>query len=286
MISREKLVQLYAAMLKSRMLAERTAKLAQEGRLPHNWEVVAGSEATLAGVAADLRPDDALSAPGHWLLGSLIDGISLENALGPAARRSGKVSASGNGNSSNTPDWQGIDFNAATQAARAYKAAKDGRIALIFCKDSPTSDVSSKRLEFVGRHSLPMILLHHLDTRDRRESSPSPRQSRDGSVGALAFGVPRIAVDARDVLAVYRVASESIARARQRRGPTLIECLDHGLPAGSGGKADRGQSAVADPLRAMASYLGKKRILTASLKQEIKSQFCREIDAAMKLLIN
>jgi TPP-dependent pyruvate/acetoin dehydrogenase alpha subunit len=52
------------------------------------------------------------------------------------------------------------------------------------------------------------------------------------------------------------------------------------------GAAARNQSSVADPVRAMASYLGKKRILTASLKQQIEGQLCREIDAATKHLIN
>ena len=49
MISREKLVQLYSAMVKSRLIAERTTELAQQGKLPQDWEIGAGSEATLCG---------------------------------------------------------------------------------------------------------------------------------------------------------------------------------------------------------------------------------------------
>jgi len=296
LISREKLVQLYSAMVKSRLIAERTTELAQRGKLPQDWEIGAGSEATLAGVTADLRPEDTLSAPGNRLLWPLVDGISLESIFGSiaaplngngrsAAGHNGNVSAGRNGSTSHVPRWNGIDFSEAVQAAKAHKAAKDDRIALVFCKDQSTSDVSVKQLEFVSRHNLPLVLLHYFSSPDRRESFPSPRENRNSSVEALAFGVPRIAVDARDVLAVYRVASESISRARQRRGPTLIECVDHGSTAVSGA-ADRNQSAAADPVRAMASYLGKKRILTAALKQQIESQFCREIDAATKHLIN
>jgi TPP-dependent pyruvate/acetoin dehydrogenase alpha subunit len=283
-------------MVKSRLIAERITELAQQGKLPQDWEIGAGSEATLAGVTADLRPEDTLSAPGNRLLWSLVDGISLESILGSVsaplngnghsvARRNGKVSASRNGSLSLAPDWEHIDFSAAVQAAKAYKAAKDGRIALAYCKDSSNSDVSGKQLEFISCHNLPLVLLRYFSLPDLRESFPSRRESRNGSVEALAFGVPRIAVDARDVLAVYRVASESISRARQGRGPTLIECVDHGLPADSG-NIDRNQSAATDPVRAMASYLGKKRILTASLKQQIESQFCREIDAATRHLMN
>jgi acetoin:2,6-dichlorophenolindophenol oxidoreductase subunit alpha len=296
LISREKLLQLYAAMVKSRLIADRVANQAQKGKIPHDWEISGGDEAMLAGITADLRPEDTLSVQGNWLLWPLIDGISLERALAPfaesvngngnsSAKRNGKVLASPNGKESQVPDRKGIDFSAATRAAKAYKTAKDGGIAFVYRKNSSNSGALGKQLEFVGRHNLPLVLLCHFDSRDRRESSPALSENRNGSVEALAFGVPRIAVDARDVLAVYRVASESISRARQRRGPTLIECVDHALPADTG-MADRNQSAVTDPVRAMASYLGKRKILTASLKQQIESQSCREIDAAMKHLMN
>jgi hypothetical protein len=36
----------------------------------------------------------------------------------------------------------------------------------------------------------------------------------------------------------------------------------------------------------MALYLGKKKIMAAALKQQIESQICREIDAAMKHFVN
>jgi pyruvate dehydrogenase E1 component alpha subunit len=295
LISREKLLQLYGTMVKSRLIAERTGKLAQQGNLPPNWEIGVGGEATLAGVSADLRPDDTLSGPWHWMLGFLTDGIPLEDIPGPFAaslkgdghsgsKRDGQISAPRNGRSAYAPDRTAIDFSSAVESAKVYKAAKDGRIVLAFYSNSSTSDVSGKQLELISRRSLPLVRVHYLSALDRRERSGSPEESRNGSVEALIFGVPRIAVDARDVLAVYRVASESISRARQGRGPTLIECVDWALPAGSR-NADRNDS-VADPVSALASYLGKKRILTATLKRQIESQLCREIDGTMKRLIN
>jgi len=81
LISREKLVQLYSAMVKSRLIAERTTELAQRGKLPQHWEIGAGSEATLAGVTADLRPGDTLSAPGNRFLWSLATGALLLDTM-------------------------------------------------------------------------------------------------------------------------------------------------------------------------------------------------------------
>jgi TPP-dependent pyruvate/acetoin dehydrogenase alpha subunit len=161
----------------------------------------------------------------------------------------------------------GIDLSAATQAAAAHKAANDGRIALVFLKDPSASDVPDKQLQFVSRRNLPMVLLCHFGSEERQRNFLSPRGRMNGAIEALAFGIARIAVDARDVLAVYRVAS--------------------GLPAPAGTRvAERGPSSVVDPVRAMESYLGKKRLLTAALKQQIESQLRREIDAATAHLMN
>jgi pyruvate dehydrogenase E1 component alpha subunit len=44
---------------------------------------------------------------------------------------------------------------------------------------------------------------------------------------AAAFGMHGVEVDGMDVLAVYRVAKEAIARARAGEGPTLIEALTY-----------------------------------------------------------
>src|SRR5687768_11948147 len=42
---------------------------------------------------------------------------------------------------------------------------------------------------------------------------------------AIGYGMPGIAVDGNDVLAVYSAASEAVDRARRGEGPSLIECV-------------------------------------------------------------
>lgn len=39
-----------------------------------------------------------------------------------------------------------------------------------------------------------------------------------------AYGIPGIEIDGNDVIGIYRVAKEAVARARSGEGPTLIEC--------------------------------------------------------------
>jgi pyruvate dehydrogenase E1 component alpha subunit len=44
---------------------------------------------------------------------------------------------------------------------------------------------------------------------------------------AIAYNIPGIRVDGKDVLAVYQAAQEAIERARRGEGPTLIECVTY-----------------------------------------------------------
>ena len=59
---------------------------------------------------------------------------------------------------------------------------------------------------------LPVLFVHQ--TSDLSETSR-----------AQVCGVPIIPVDGGDVVAVYRVATESITHARKGNGPTLIDCI-------------------------------------------------------------
>jgi TPP-dependent pyruvate/acetoin dehydrogenase alpha subunit len=67
-------------------------------------------------------------------------------------------------------------------------------------------------------------------------------------------------VDACDVVAVYRVASESIAHARQGFGPTLIECRQWDGP-----------DATRSPIMNMEKYLDRKGLFNKATKAEIVS---------------
>ena len=52
---------------------------------------------------------------------------------------------------------------------------------------------------------------------------------------ACAYGIPGVAVDGMDVMAVYEVAQEAVTRARAGEGPTLIEAKTYRFEAHCGG---------------------------------------------------
>ncbi len=258
MISREKMIALYSAMVKYRLLAAQT-----EGRLAKPWQLTPGLEATVAAITADLGHKDAFLATESKLASAFVGRPHWKDLF------AGSASKSAHARSGHIPTSAlAKEFSAALEAANALKTAKGNAVALLFCETRMKADLWRKYLQRAGRGNLPVVLVRLASETRRAHVAP----------GALAFGVPRIAVDANDVLAVYRVASESIARARHRRGPTLIECLiaKHTAisPTGS------------DPIHAMERVLTKKRILNAAVKQQIEIGIRRELNRAMHLILN
>jgi TPP-dependent pyruvate/acetoin dehydrogenase alpha subunit len=104
----------------------------------------------------------------------------------------------------------------------------------------------------------------------------------------MAF--PGITVDGNDVVAVYRVAQEAIARARRGQGPTLIECKTYRWyghseidPAKYRDPEEVERWKAKDPIAGWRRYLTGKGLFTAEWKQEIVDGFNKELDAAIEI---
>ena len=87
---------------------------------------------------------------------------------------------------------------------------------------------------------LPIVFAHYAEAASQVSEPTAKGKAKNPE--ALFHGLPAIAVDASDAVAVYRVAYEAIIRARQGRGATLLQCVWHparrNLPA---------QTSVANP---------------------------------------
>jgi 2-oxoisovalerate dehydrogenase E1 component len=57
---------------------------------------------------------------------------------------------------------------------------------------------------------------------------------------AAAYGLPGVEVDGNDVTAVHRAAGEAVRRAREGRGPTLLECRTYRIRAHCEGMREAG----------------------------------------------
>jgi pyruvate dehydrogenase E1 component alpha subunit len=103
-----------------------------------------------------------------------------------------------------------------------------------------------------------------------------------------AFGMPGIEVDGMDVLAVYRVAQEAVARARAGEGPTLIEALTYRFRGHSLADPDELRSAAEkdfwfarDPIKKFSAYLIEQGLASQSQLKEIDREIQDEVDESV-----
>lgn len=110
---------------------------------------------------------------------------------------------------------------AALGGAAADRLRKNGRLTVIVCANAHDAVVREAH-QLADEAKLPVIFVEDWrraangDAAKKRASAPLPQR-----IGAM----PAIPVDAEDVIAIYRVAHESMARAREGSGPTRILCV-------------------------------------------------------------
>jgi pyruvate dehydrogenase E1 component alpha subunit len=248
-ISNEKLLQLYAAMVKCRALEERVQILFPRSKLIGKGGS-AGREAVAVGVALDLLPQDTVAAsPGDLIVNFIwneIQGEPLDAIFARLYARAARPSPA-------------AQFKHAGVAAQANKEAKNGKISVAFSGNS--SGFSPEALKAASAQQLPILFV-----RQSRLPAEPPR-GRKQSGAAETSGIPVIPVDGSDVVAVYRVSTEAITHARKGNGPTLIDCIFE-------------PSEARDPLLQMETYLTRKSLYSEEWKRQVAAAFQQELDDA------
>ncbi|HZP04472.1 MAG TPA: thiamine pyrophosphate-dependent enzyme [Terracidiphilus sp.] len=261
LISKEKLLALYAAMVKCRMLDERL-RLLSPGKTRAAFR---GREAIAAGIVTDLLQDDTVCAQTGDAGPRLLKGVPLRTIVAAASSRRARSVTAAEAKVNVLPPAETFAerFEAAIRAARRGARPKKKKITVFFCGSEGPKDAQwEDSLRSAATERLPVLFVcqGHVGTADLAQQ-------------AQRCGLPGITVDEEDAVAIYRVASEAMAHARRGNGPTLIECkrwLLHGAPS-------RGNA-----VRTMEAYLAGKGLFNREFKDEVVAQFTRELDKAAR----
>jgi TPP-dependent pyruvate/acetoin dehydrogenase alpha subunit len=277
LISNEKLVAIHAAIVKCRMIEQRAELLFQRGKLKGDFQKSIGREASAVAFVIDLQPGDVLCLHDEDMMPAFVKGASLEDFFRSPSDR--------------PADFKRLDIvgasNAAAQiaavreSALAAKGAKTSTIVMAFPASVPDSRAKwDAAMSLAGSKGLPVIfVVHGAWGTHEGPGTPDARQN----------GIPAIAVDASDAIAAYRVACEAITRARQGRGPTLVECLavpyaGADLPAPDRIHLRTEGRVSADPNLAMKDYLKRKGLWSEENHQQSVADFEQELDLATGFL--
>jgi TPP-dependent pyruvate/acetoin dehydrogenase alpha subunit len=276
-LNAEKLKELYATMVKCRMLAERV----QSDRTGNS---VSGFEATLVGAGAHLFSKDCIAMEHSSFVASLIKGTPLHSIL---ARNKENQPSNGMGKAvSSKHDGKAVAaLSMETVLSLAAKMKGKNAVTLMFCTHNPETLIfDSTAMAMAATQKLPLVCLVESSLDSPLEL---PNQIASGPyIGADPAFYPRIPVDGCDVVGVFRVAQEAIRRAREGHGPAVIECL---TARGSAKKAADGASAqylAQDPLSFMEQYLRRRDLWSDAWSQSIIERFNRQLSEAVTSLEN
>lgn len=240
----ERLRKLYSNILKGRMIAEKSPTLRG---LPYSFQ---GWEAAAAGLAIHLSPDD-LVAPSPWeaVLDSL-RGVPLSQIL-----------------STHRTAPAGLSMRSATQLAigsgMAFAAKVQHKFAVTVALVGDDVEPQSWREVMRFSSSRKLAIVYCVCGSSDAASS----RSLDFCADARACDVPGIVVDGNDAVAVYRVAEETVRRARQDLGPSLIEC-----------RLERRR----DSLAFMENYLRRRNLWSEEWARNQAEDFRKEIQEALR----
>lgn len=268
LIPNAKLRQMYRAMVRLRTLAHALPPRQREGL---------GLEACLVATSVDLAPGDFVS---DTLAGGVVEflrGATLGEVLSrPPKKRGPQADCSAavrmpSGLPIAERIWATLGAAAALKAEAAKQRAQDkvpgtptghsGMVVVYVKPGEVPPTLWRKALPFAVKHELPVLFVVLPPARNATRSGPRPCET------AQRYGVPGIPVDADDPVALYRVAQESIGRARIGGGAVLMECVPFVLA----GRASKPRE-VLDGMAALENYLLHRRIVTqVRMKQEAKS---------------
>jgi len=138
-------------------------------------------------------------------------------------------------------------------AAGAALGRRDASVVMVFCRaERRDRDAWQAALPLAAKHRLPLLFV----LLPAGVGSAAAREAASIASKATDAGVIAIPVDCADAVALYRVAFESLARARRATGPTLIVATPYALEHGP-----RRGAEMDDPLARMKAYLQSKGLL-------------------------
>jgi pyruvate dehydrogenase E1 component alpha subunit len=272
-IEKEKLIEMYRTMVRIRRFEERVAREFADGNIPGSVHSYIGEEAVAAGAIAHLRTDDYILSThrghGHLIAkGGKTDHIGILGAMGIV----------------------GSGIPIATGAGLSAKMRGTDQATICFFGDG-ASNIGRfhEGINLASVWSLPVIFICENNLYAVSVPQSYSMKIRDIADRAVSYGIPGVAVDGMNVIAVYETVGEAVARARRGEGPTLVECKTYryrghaeGLPSPYRTKEEVEEWMKKDPIKTYTEKLIEMKVLTKKRADEIDQEMLDEMDQAVK----
>ncbi len=284
------LLRLYRQMTLARLIDNKAIKLQRTGKIG-TYPVSQGQEAVGVGIGTAMTPEDVY-CPYYRETGTLLQrGITIEEIL----------SVWGG-------DERGNDFQKATEdlslcvpiatqclhatgVAFALKYRHQSRVAVTSIGEGGTSKGDFyEAINLAGAWHLPVVFV--VNNNQWAISVPLKQQTATKTIAqkAIAAGIMGVQVDGNDIIAVRQAVSQCIERARNGKGPALIEAVTYRLcdhtTADDASRYQPVEEVKAawkkEPIARLAYYLESQGLWSREKEQQLHAELASYIDVAVQ----
>lgn len=301
-LSPHQLVAMYRTMLRIRLLEEKAGDLVEAGEIGCPVHLYIGQEAVATGICAALEPDDYVwgnhRSHGHYLAkGGDMKALMAELLCkrdGCAGGRGGSMHVyAGDVGILGTVPMVAATIPIAVGAALSASIKDSGQVSVAFFGDGATEEgVFHESLNIASLYDLPVIFVCENNLYSSHLPLSARRAVDELHLHAVPYAIPGIRVDGNDVVAVYRAASQAVARARKGSGPTLLECMTYRWRGHVGPRLDldRGIRSEAElrawmercPIKGLRLHLIQYGLATEDKLETIQQEVRNEVEEALE----
>jgi pyruvate dehydrogenase E1 component alpha subunit len=290
-LNHDELLRGYQALRRARFFDERAVILQRQGKLGV-YPPCYGQEAAQVGTALALETRDWLVPSYRENAAALVHGLSMAQIIlywraHPLGWR--------------FPDEVNIlpfyipiatQFPQAVGIAQAGKLQEKDWVAMAYIGDGGTSEGDfHEALNFAAVFAAPVIFV--VQNNGWAISVPTERQMKNQCIAdrAQGYGMPGVRVDGNDLVAVWTVAKEAVARARAGNGPTLIEAMTYRIaphttsddPGRYRSEEQSGAWLEKDPIKRLRALLEQLKLWSEQQEQELGEALKLELAEAVRL---
>lgn len=302
-VSKEKKIELFTLLLKSRRVEERLIELSTQGRIAGWLHSMLGQEAVGVGVVSHLERTDYTHNTHRGRAILLTKGVPLRRFMAEAlGRKDGPC-----GGMAGEMHFCDVEYgiigdvgqiggNIAICLGVALSCQYKGteQVVVNFVGDG-TIDIGNAHegMNVASKWKLPTIFVVENNRWAQFVPQSATAAQPDIWRKAEAYNMPGRVVDGTDVLEVYEAAGEAIARARRGDGPTLLECkLNRWLGHYIGDSQryrdpkDIEEARMDDPVAKFQTRLLGEKLLTPESIEDMEKAIQTEIDEAIEFAEN
>jgi pyruvate dehydrogenase E1 component alpha subunit len=298
-------LRLYKQMTKIRVFEDNANQLYLDAKMPGLTHMYSGEEAVAVGICEALRVSDKITSTHRGHGHCMAKGANF-NQMFCELLGKGEGYCRGKGGSMHIADQANGNLGAnaivggsmgiATGSALRAKLQKSDDVTVCFFGDGATAQgLMYEVMNMAALWQLPII---YACENNGYSEYTTTEEIAAGSIleRARAFGIEAFNVDGQDVIAVTKLASDLVEKARNGKGPFFIELMTyryHGHHVGDinrtyyrSKKEELDWKNNRDPIQILGSFLESEGIASDAELMEIHSTISREAKDAVDYALN